>query len=463
MKLRSACMASLLLFSIMLLSLIALKVAASPANEPGDKVYGDRVVVAKVVGTIDGAVEDYIRSAIKYSERNNAILILMLDTPGGWVSNALEIVGLLETSRVPVVGFVYGKWAMSAGTLILMCSHIAAMRPGAIIGAVQPVAFNPATGSYTPVNESKIVNPIVGKLAACVKLRLSSLGANSSVIDEAVKQATLMVKENKVFEAEDALKHHVVDFVARDIEDLLIKINNTVVERPEASYAIRVPENPQIDYYKMGIGLHIAHFLSDPVISGLLSSIGILIILASLFTGHVYAIALGVALILLSLLGMGYSAGIIGLVMVIVGLVLLIVELTMIPGFGIIGATGIGLLVLGLIMLPTGAGPVNISAEYLQRVTMIVTAVSAPLAGIMGVIIYKAVRIWRKKPVYEPTIIGKTGKAVDDIPPGGEGFIIIEGEYWRAKSSKGVKKGCRVKVVGKEGPVLIVEPLEEPC
>ena len=455
----------LVLFVVLLLALPVIAsttiVRASSGGGENIPVYGDRVVVIEVKGTIDGAMEDYVRAGLAYAERENAIAVLALDTPGGWLVNALEIVGEVEDARIPVVGFVNGKWAMSAGTLLLFCSHIAAMKPGSIIGAAQPVMFNPSSGTYTPVNESKIVNPVVGKIRACTELRLRSLGVPGPNITRAAEEAVKVVTENKVFGASEAKKAGVVDVVASNIYELLEKLNGTLVMRPEAKYTIIVHGTPSIEYYRMGIGLRVAHFLADPVISSLLSTLGILVILASLFTGHPYGVALGVALILLSLLGMGYSASLIGIVLLVVGLILLIIELTVIPGFGVVGSTGIGLLVLGLIMLPAGTEPVAISPQYMQQVMVIVLSVAVPLGGFMGLIVYKAVKAWKQKPVYTPSVVGKEGRAIDDIGEGGEGFVIVEGEYWRARALKPVKRGCKVVVRGKEGPIVLVEPVEE--
>ncbi len=419
------------------------------AEDTGYATSG-KIVVARVEGVISSAVADYVVSAIHKAEEENAILVLVLDTPGGFVDAALEIVKAIKSSRVPVVGYVTGKWAVSAGTMVLMCTHIAAMQPGTIIGAVQPVAFNPTTGTYTPVNESKILNPIYKEMEACMKLR----GRNSTLAKE-------FVYRNLVLDAEEALKYHAVEYVAPTLNDLLKEINGTMVETSYGRTVV-VSWPPIIEEYRMSIGLRIADVLSDPVISGLLSTLGLFILLAALFSGHPHLIAVGVALILISLLGMGYSVSLLALVMLITGVVLLIVELTLIPGFGAVGAAGIALIVLGLLMLPSGGGKVTISPQYMQTVTMIVLSATAPIAGLLGLIVYKAVTTWRKRAVYTPTVVGRIGRAIDDIPEGGEGFIIVEGEYWRARAVKPVRRECKVKVIGKEGPVLIVEPLECP-
>jgi membrane-bound serine protease (ClpP class) len=434
----------LLVIILVLASWLAYPIAVYAAKPTSGKV-----VVARVEGVISGAMADYVISAIRFAEREDAVLVLVMDTPGGFVDAALEIVKAIKESRVPVVGYVVGRWAVSAGTMILMCTHLAAMQPGTIIGAVQPVAFNPATGGYTPINESKILNPLYKEIEACMKLR----GRN-------VTLAKQFVYHNLVLDADEAVKEGAIELVAVSVDELLRKINGTLVETQYGAVELVTWPAERVEY-EMGIGLRIAQFLSDPIISGLLSTIGIFIILAALFSGHPHLIAVGVALILMSLLGMGYSASLLAIVMLVTGVVLLIVELTLIPGFGAVGAAGVGLIVLGLLMLPAGGGQVTISPTYMQTVTTIVLSAAAPLAGFLGLVVYKVVRTWKARQIYTPTVVGKTGRALDDIPAGGEGFVIVEGEYWRAKASKPVRRDCRVKVIGKEGPVLIVEPLEE--
>ncbi len=409
------------------------------------------VFVVRIEGVITGAIADYVKSAIRSAEENNATLILVLDTPGGFVDSALEIVKAIRESSIPVVGYVTGRWAVSAGTMILMCTHVAAMQHGTIIGAVQPVAFNPSTGTYTPVNETKILNPLYKEIEACMK----QYGRNATVAKD-------FVYHNLVLDAEEALKYNVVEYVAPNLYELLAMINGTKVKTAIGERII-ISRPAKIVEYDMPIGLHVAQFLSDPVISGLLSTIGIFVILAALFSGHLPLLAVGVALILLSLFGMGYSSSLLAIVLLVAGLVLLIVELALIPGFGAVGAAGIALLVVGLIMLPSGGTEITISPAYMQTVTTVVLSATLPIAGFMGLIVYKAVRVWRAKTVYTPTVLGKEGKALDDITVEDEGFVLIEGEYWRARSKdKPVKRGCKVRVVEKDGPVLIVEPIDCP-
>ncbi|MCX8176628.1 MAG: nodulation protein NfeD, partial [Candidatus Bathyarchaeota archaeon] len=73
---------------------------------------------------------------------------------------------------------------------------------------------------------------------------------------------------------------------------------------------------------------------------------------------------------------------------------------------------------------------------------------------------YKVLKL-RKKPPLVGEVFKGYGDVVEEITPEKPGFIIYQGEYWKAKSSRKIGKGERVKVIGKEGPMLIVEPKDE--
>ena len=90
-------------------------------------------------------------------------------------------------------------------------------------------------------------------------------------------------------------------------------------------------------------------------------------------------------------------------------------------------------------------------------------AVLVPLVGLTMVIVYKAVRVWRQKPAYTPSLVGKKGRALDNIPPGGTGFVMVEGEYWQARNvgDKELHPGDSVVVVGKDDALLLVKPSQD--
>ncbi len=406
------------------------------------------IVLGQVEGIVSGAAVDYVRSLIDYGLARNAdIIIIKINTPGGSLESTLEIIEYMRNSPIPIAVFVVDRWAVSAGTMILVCSDVAAMEPGTIIGAVQPVEM--AGEGFRVINESKILNPIYKQMEACLKIH----GRNYSIARD-------FVYKNVVLLADEAKELGVIDVVANSVHELISKINNTFIER--LSKKLIIDKQYVIETYTMPLGLRLAQLLSDPIIGSLLSSIAILLILLGLASGHPSMLVPGIALLILSLFGLGFSASIVAIGLLLVGIMLIIIEIALIPGFGVVGLTGILLSFLGFIIAFSGK-EMFISQEVIEAAFKTVLAVFIPLALFMGIIVYKAAKAWRARPTYTPEIIGKTGKAIDEIRPGEQGFVLVEGEYWLAKNigRTTIHAGDSIRVLDKKGTLLLVERVEE--
>jgi len=423
------------------------KYGLMPPGTPYDGVVGPTAVVIRIEGTIDVAMRDYLVEAIRYAESRNAVLIVELNTPGGLLDPAVDMVMAISNARVPVVGFVVDKWAESAGTLILMATHIAAMQPGTIIGSLQPIRYDPATGSYEPVTESKILNPII-------KL-LCEHGATKGRNPEALVGFVL---ENYNFSAEEALKVGVIEVVARDRQDLINKINGAIVALPSGP-TVKIELDGTIEEYPPSLRIILLHTLSDPLLSGLLLSLGALAVLFSIASGNMPGVAIGGLLLLLGLLGSGFNPNTASLILILGGALLLFIELYT-PGFGVIGGTGIVMLVLGIALLPVGGAGFAAAEEYADTLVYTTYAVGLTIGGFTAFAVYKVLKARRLKPKLW-SLEGAEGRALDDIEPGGEGYVLIEGEYWKATSDEPIRKGERVVVVGKEGRLLKVRRAAE--
>ncbi len=412
-------------------------------------VIGSRVLVAKITGVIDEATRDYIYNVISKAEETHSLVVIELNTPGGLLDAAFDIVLRIDRAKVPVVGYVVDKWAESAGSLILVCTHIAAMQPGTIIGSMQPIEYNPTTGTYKPVNESKIINPIL----KFIEVHAGNKGHNVTVIKKFVLQ-------NLNLDAREALKLHVIDYIADNLNQLLEEINGTTVKLPLTGLIYKIDtSNAIIEYCEPQLRNRLAHMLSDPMLSSLLLTLGLMIILFSLLSGNLHVTPIGVLLLLLGLMGSGFNINATSIFLLILGTILLAVELFVTPGFGILGGTGIVMLALGIALLPVSQG-YSFSKEYAQMFAYTAYGMGGVLGAFTGVAIYKVLQAKKRKP-FSWEITGKVGRAIDDIKPGSEGFVIIEGEYWRARSDEEIKVGEKVIVIGKEGPVLIVKKYVE--
>lgn len=104
----------------------------------------DDVWVIEVNGGIGPATSDYLTREIEQAHDEQAkVIILKMNTPGGLDSSMRDIIRSITTSPIPVATWVEpaGSRAASAGTYILLASHVASMAPGTNLGAATPVSL----------------------------------------------------------------------------------------------------------------------------------------------------------------------------------------------------------------------------------------------------------------------------------------------------------------------------------
>src|SRR5215210_5486634 len=194
-------------------------------------------VLLDVNGAIGPATTAYLRRAFRAaSDREAALVILRMDTPGGLDAATREIVRDILASPLPIVAYVGpgGARAASAGTYILYASHLAAMAPGTNLGAATPVQLGGgerAPSGYgegeekrspkpTPADAltSKAVNDAAAYLRGLAELH----GRNPEWAEAAVRQAASLP-------AKEALEKGVIEILASDVEDLLRQANGRSV------------------------------------------------------------------------------------------------------------------------------------------------------------------------------------------------------------------------------------------
>src|SRR5208283_1609532 len=174
-------------------------------------------------------------------DQHSAVVILQMDTPGGLDTSMRDIIKAILASPVPVVAYVApgGARAASAGTYILYASHFAAMAPATNLGAATPISIGgePSAPPPSPVPsgepkkqksgeeipagtaaERKAINDAVAYIRALAQLR----GRNADWAEAAVRGAASL-------SADDALKQHVIEIVAKDVPDLLQQLQGRKV------------------------------------------------------------------------------------------------------------------------------------------------------------------------------------------------------------------------------------------
>ncbi|MEM1982058.1 MAG: NfeD family protein [Sulfolobales archaeon] len=383
--------------------------------------------------TIDPGIAECVREALDDAERSRNAVIILIDSYGGWLDSALAIGDAIYLSKTPVIGFVAGGKALSAGTLILLPTHIFAISSNSIIGAMQPVSYDPLTGSVRYLNESKVLNPIIEKAV----LYAESRGRNVSLIKE-------FITSNLVLNAEESRGLGISDLIVNSIDELINEVNGEEVKTVLNTYTINIKSYHR---YTCSLRSRTLSVLTNTLVSTVLFTVGVMALIFSVASANLYAASLALVFLILGLIGSGFNPNIASLLMIVLGSLLLMLELFVIPGFGITGIAGIIFLVFGILLIPSSI-PATTALTPEQLTVFRFTAI---IIGVIGastttLIFMKLVKI-RKMKRQLFNLEGKVGKALDRLIPNTYGYVFVEGEYWLAKSEEPIEPGELVVVV----------------
>ncbi len=179
------------------------------------------VLVLEAKGVVAPTMKEYILRGIQTAEQRGAeLLVIKLNTPGGLISEMEEIVQAIRESRVPVVVYVSprGGTAGSAGAIITIAAHASAMAPETIIGAASPIS-----GDGQDMGET-----LERKQKEALRAQARALTENRPA--EAVSLAEEMIETARAVSANEAIQTGLIDFIARDLDDLLEKLDGLPVE-----------------------------------------------------------------------------------------------------------------------------------------------------------------------------------------------------------------------------------------
>jgi membrane-bound serine protease (ClpP class) len=439
--------------------LMATALAITVMMLAGPACAAQRAVVLDVNGIIGPAMADYVVRELRATNTDNTdVIVLRMNTPGGLDTSMREIVSAILASPVPVVTFVApgGARAASAGTYIAYASAIAAMAPGTNIGAATPVQIsgNPLSSGSEPKQpqQGKAGEPadtetrkIVNDAVAYIRSLAAINGRNADWAADAVHSAVSLP-------ASDALALHVIDVMADDVPDLLRKIDGrtaTVAGKPRqmATAGLEVVAIPP-DWRTQLLG-----FVTNPNVAFILMLIGIYGLILEFFSpgavapGLVGAISLLVALYALALLPINYA----GAALVLLGIALMVAE-AHIGAFGAIGIGGIAAFVIGALMMFPSRTP----GFALSDAVLIGAAIGS--AALLLLVLTALLRS-RRRPVVtgNEALIGADGEAVSW--QGDEGRVRVRGEIWRARADAPLAIGSSVKIIKRDGLVLLVRSI----
>lgn len=401
-----------------------------------------------IEGTITPATAIYVEEGIKAAiEAKASAVVLLLNTPGGLLDSTIKILDYIELSPMPVIAYVYprGARAWSAGTYILIGSHVAAMAPYTVIGSCQPVDF---TGQ--PVNDTKYINALV----AIMKEKAKERGRN---VDVAIR----FITENLNLGATEAYELGITDIPPVDGLKALLNVVHGMNVNTVAGTVTLETDGAEVINYSPSLRVALLNAISDPQIAYILMTVGVLALIFGLASGVYPSAIVGAIMTILGIIGLGATPLSLGsLALIALGFVLLLIE-ALTPGFGFFGISGIISIVLGgLLMVTLEPARWAVGPEWMGSFVLVIAMTITPITVFAIFMAYKVIKVRRKRPSVG-TIVGETAEALNDIEEGGEGFVMFQGELWMAKALKRVSKGSKVRIVGKEGPKLIVEPKEQ--
>ncbi len=428
--------ASNILLCLALLAAAGLPASAVSADAPGE------VVVATIAASINPVTADYLSYVIEKAEEKEAALIVVeLDTPGGLDTAMRQMVQEIIATRIPVVVYVSpsGSRAASAGVLITLAADVAAMAPGTNIGAAHPVSVG--GGGMDNTMARKVENDA----AAYARSLAEKKGRNGEWAESAVRESVSLTEK-------DALEKNVIDLVAPSLDGLLEKLDGREIAKGDAKRVLRTKGN-RITRLPMGVRHRILSALANPNIAYILMMIGVYGIFFELsnpgavFPGVVGGISLILGFYSLQTLSANYA----GFLLIALAIILFILEVK-VHSYGALTIGGVVAMSLGSLMLFRSSVDPWLRISWGVLLTMVGVSVV-----FFTTVVTLAVRSQMRKPVTGAEgMLGEIGEAMEDFD--GEGKVFLLGEWWNARCGVPLKKGEKVTVVGREGMTLLVQP-----
>jgi membrane-bound serine protease (ClpP class) len=478
----------------------AVQLPAQPPTAQPPRPAGEQVVaVIPVEGFIDGGLFDSIKRRIAEAQAYKpSLIVFQIDTYGGLVQFAMEItdvIGAVDTPRT--VAYVPVK-AYSAGAMIAMGAREMAVGPLASVGDAAPIAETPEgpkmleekfqspvrgifhkyaerNGYPVALAESMVTKEIIVYEVkfddGSVKyLSAEELDALTAAQREHIAQKSVVKKEGELLtmSAEDAKKYGFARFVVKDFDELLT--DYSLKEAKVVTLPVAWSES-------------LVRFLNYPAVSSVLLLVGIIALYME-FKAPGFGLPATAAIICFGILIFSrYLSGMAQYWEILIfaaGVILLIVEIAFIPGFGFIGFLGLGLIVTGLVLMvipphmtrtPADAGYLALSTAYLAGtliaaiVLMVVLTKLLPRTPVIGAIYLGApepssiAHAGGAMATAGKNLVGKIGVAHTALRPAGRAII---DDNLVDVTTRGdlIPEGARVEVIAQKGNAIIVKAVK---
>lgn len=431
------------------------------------------VWVLPVKGAIGPALSDYLSREIEEAQQNSVeLVILKMDTPGGLDSSMRDIIHAITTSTVPIATWVgpSGSRAASAGTYILLASHVAAMAEATNLGAATPVALGGApqqpssdegkdSTDSQPESTEKASDEVPAKTAMEKKVindARAYIKGLARLHDRNAEWAEKAVSMAASLDATEALELNVIDFIANSPEDLVSTINGIEVKLNGKPFKLAL-DNPTWVERVPDWRAEMLAVITNPNVAYILMLIGIYGLLLEFYNpgiglpGVLGGICLLLAMYALQMMPVNY----VGLGLLLLGIALMIAE-AFNPSFGILGLGGVVAFVLGSIFLMDSDIP------GFQIALPLIFGIAIFSVGLIVITVGLLLKIRSKKATTGlENFPGKLAVVSDDFVDG-TGRVQLDGALWQAKAEQKLKQGDHVTVVKIKGLTLTVKPSDRP-
>ena len=418
------------------------------------------VYVAKIGGMIDLGLAPYVERVLREAQANKAAaVVLQINTFGGRVDAAVQIRDALLKSPVQSIAFIDTR-AISAGALISLAANAIVMAPGGTIGAATPVQ---SSGSETKPTSEKTVSYVRKEFSATAETRgrdklIAEAMVDSDVVIPGVSDAGKLL----TLTTSEALKLGIADFEAATLALALDKLGL---------------KDAEIRDTKVNWAEEVVRFLTHPIVSSLLVTVAMLGIIIEIRTpGFGVPGALGLGSLGLFLWGhwLVNLAGWEELMLVVGGLVLLLIEAFVLPGFGIAGILGILALAAALILSTVGEGS-TVQTLVIAAGRLGISLAVAMVLSLLMLRFLPRTRFGRQlvletdldadsgftsEPLSDHTLVGKIGVSMSTLRPAGIADIdgrridvVSDGEY--------IESGQPIRVDHVDGNRIVVRRISQ--
>lgn len=377
---------------------------------------------------VDTGAQDYFQSVLSYASSNHDPVIIVMNTPGGYLDNAFNIVNytIAAEKNINITTYVPpGNMAASAGSYIAMACDYIYMANGSFIGPSEPYIIG-----GTALEQQHVTNASLAFMEALGALH----GRNQSAIYQ-------MVEHNVAYTSVQAKNIGIIDGLSDNLSSVI--------------QILGYQNLPKTQFYENSVQ-QLESLLSNSTISDFLILIGAVAILLDIFHGSIALTVAGVISIALGFWGatlIGFQP--VAILMIVFGVALIFLEIKLGHGLAMIG--GVILVIIGGLIMMLGVSyssnnPVLNGTNY---ATIALEATIIPIGALYLIGLRRAVM--GKPPKVGPQlVIGKKGRVITDISPAEKGVVNVMSEEWTATSSEEIKKGEEVEVLDyKDGVVTV--------